>query len=74
MQKRQKKKGTYIRFYTATGGKVEIKAKEEENERTQQADAGGKGFKAPARLREHIEFGSHKGIRDHEAGEQDLRT
>ena len=73
MQKRQKKKGTYIRFYTATGGKVEIKAKEEENA-PQQADAGGKGVKAPARLREHIEFGSHKGIRDHEAGEQDIRT
>ena len=71
--KRQKKKGTYIRFYTATGGKVEIKAKEEENE-PQQADAGGKGVKAPARLREYIEFGGHKGIRDYEAGEQDLRT
>ena len=73
MQRRQKKKGTYIRFYTATGGKVEINAKEEENE-PQQADAGGKGVKAPARLREYIEFGSHKGIRDHEAGEQDLRA
>ena len=73
MQKRQKKKGTYIRFYTATGGKVEIKAKEEENE-PQQADAGGKGFKAPARLREHFKFGGHKGIRDNAAGEQDIRT
>lgn len=70
----QKKKGTYIRFYTATGGKVEIKAKEEENERTQQADAGGKGIKASARLREHFKFGGHKGIRDNAAGEQDLRT
>ena len=73
MQKRQKKKGTYIRFYTATGGKLEIKAKEEENE-PQQADAGGEGFKAPARLREHIEFGSYQGIRDHEVGKQDLRA
>lgn len=66
------KKGTYIRFYTATGEKVEIKAKEEENERTQQADAGGKGIKAFKRLRQHFQLRRDKRIRDNAAGEQDF--
>ena len=46
--------------------------KEVNDERTQQADTGRKGFKAFKRLRQHFQLRRDKRIRDNAAGEQDF--